>query len=268
VFEDVIDSLSRILLTRSLQHADARREDANRLLVAATSGALAEVEDSRNATWIDSISDRAVLLRRLKERGAISSRMFTRLVSELSNTEIGEEQRAGDDATGVTIQTLRWLLDNHLVEIASPADARLFVLRDDIAALKATISQADEDMQVLRLADRAYRWLADRIAAHAVSTEARRQPSIGPLRPLAHEAMPNSIVQAASELEAIIDRRCYSVQIDPFVRDLFSRTFVPQSLRTLLDHPALLAARARYEPAREPRPSTILRQVEREISER
>lgn len=251
VFEDVIDSLSRILLTRSLQHADARREDANRLLVAATSGAFAEAEDSIKTTWIDSVSDRAALLRRLKERGAISSRMFTRLASELSNAEIREEQRASDDATGVTIQTLRWLLDNHLVDIASPADERLFVRRDDIAALKGTISKADEDMQVLHLADRAYRWLADRIAGHAVSTEARRQPSIGPLRPVAHEAMPNSIVQAASELEAVIDRRCYSVQIDPFVRDLFSRTFVPQSLRTLLDHPAFLAARTRYEPARE-----------------
>lgn len=251
VFEDVIDSLSRMLLARSLQHADARREDAKRLLVAATSGAFAETEDSTSTTWIGSVSERVALLRRLKERGAISSRMFTRLVSDLSNAEIDDEQRASDDASGVTVHTLRWLLDNHLVDIASLADEGLFVHRDDIAALKATISQADEDMQVLHLADRAYRWLANRIAAQAVTTEPRRQPSIGPLRPLAHEAMPNSIVQAASELEAIIDRRCYSVQIDPFVRDLFSRTFVPQSLRTLSDHPAFLAARTRYEPARE-----------------
>lgn len=251
IFDDVIDTLSRILLTRYLEHSDIRRQEANRLLVAATNGAFVETEEQDNISWVDSPSDRRALLRRLKERGAISSRTYARLVGGLDAVEAGVEPQLSEGVIGVTIQTLRWLLDNQLIDFASPQDQRLFVRHDEIATLRAALAEADEGKQVLQLAERAYRWLADRVAAQAVTTGPRRVPSIGSLHPLAHEAMPKSIIQAASELEAVIDCDCFSVQIDPFIRDLFIRTFIPQSLRALQDHSAFVAARTRYEPARD-----------------
>jgi hypothetical protein len=249
VFDDVIDALSRIVLTRALAHSDVTRDEAKRLLMVATSGSFVEAEASETETWLDSASDRVALLQELKRRGAISSRTYERLAKEQA-VDAREPPPLSNDAVGVTMPTLRWLLDNQLIDVASTVERRLLVRRNEIAELRAAIVQADEGMQVQQLAERAYRWLAERIAAKSVVSEPRRAPRLGVLRPVAHESMQNSVIQAASELEAVVGAECISVQLDPFVRDLFSRTFIPQSLRTLQDHSALTTAQARYEPAR------------------
>jgi hypothetical protein len=249
VFDDVIDSLVRILISRSLHDSETRRIDAERLLLVATHGAFTLSNDSDSVFWVDSAQERLALLRDLCRRGAISSRLFDRLRHSLVDDDDATVPELGTRPIGVTIGTMRWLIENKLVVLVSSSYQGLMVRNGEIEALKVQINDSTTESQVRDLAERAYRWLADRIAAKAVTTGPRRPPQIGTLQDLVPEAMPKSILLAASEFEVLLELDCISVQLDPFVRDLFSPSFSFLSLRAMGDHQSFLAARSRYETA-------------------